>query len=327
MERDAGELFNVPYSTLSPGEWIRKSAIIELEVLGEQAKNFFILLVCHYILETLRADPLGGVDKEGNMLPIRHVVFIEEAHNILAPSTHQSSTDSIDPKISATAYIVKMLAEVRAMREAIVIADQLPTALANEVTKNTGLKLVHRLTSQDDRGQIGSAISASSLQLERMASFTSGQAFIYHEKTMRPFEMQVAQWGAPDALLEYSNDEQLYARVCSLPSTERSIIAALNCWKEMFLFPVDDQIISLEKRYLSALETRGIKAIDQFAKETENLLVACERLKRKLERMKKLWMVQNDERRDLCNDFGRIEDYLKMMRDRILQIIDWEGRL
>lgn len=327
MERDAGELFNVPYSTLSPGEWIRKSAIIELEVLGEQAKNFFILLVCHYILETLRADPLGGVDKEGNMLPIRHVVFIEEAHNILAPSTHQSSTDSIDPKISATAYIVKMLAEVRAMREAIVIADQLPTALANEVTKNTGLKLVHRLTSQDDRGQIGSAISASSLQLERMASFTSGQAFIYHEKTMRPFEMQVAQWGAPDASLEYSNDEQLYARVCSLPSTERSIVAALNCWKEMFLFPVDDQIIGLEKRYLSALETRGIKAIDQFAKETENLLVACERLKRKLERMKKLWMVQNDERRDLCNDFGRIEDYLKTMRDRILQIIDWEGRL
>lgn len=65
----------------------------------------------------------------------------------------------------------------------------------------------------------------------------------------------------------------------------------LDCWKEMFLFPVDDQIISLEKRYLSALETRGIKAIGQFAQETENLLVTCEGLRRKLEQMKKLWIV------------------------------------
>lgn len=43
-----------------------------------------------------------------------------------------------------------MLAEVRALRESIVIADQLPTALAIEVTKNTGIKLVHRLTAQDE---------------------------------------------------------------------------------------------------------------------------------------------------------------------------------
>ena len=162
MERDAGELFNVHLSTLKPDEWLNTSAIVELEVLGEQAKNFFVLLVCHYVLETLRANPAGGVDKNGKLLPVRHVIFIEEAHNIIAPSTQQAGADSVDPKISATAYIVKMLAEVRALREAIVIADQLPTALASEVTKNTGFKLVHRLTAQDDREQIGTARSAAS---------------------------------------------------------------------------------------------------------------------------------------------------------------------
>lgn len=45
MERDAGELFNVRLSTLKPDEWLTTSAIVELEVLGEQAKNFFVLLV------------------------------------------------------------------------------------------------------------------------------------------------------------------------------------------------------------------------------------------------------------------------------------------
>ena len=38
-----------------------------------------------------------------------------------------------------------MLAEVRALREGIIIADQLPTAMAPEVIKNTNIKLIHRL--------------------------------------------------------------------------------------------------------------------------------------------------------------------------------------
>ena len=37
MERDAGELFNVCVSTIKPDDWINISAIVELEVLGEQA--------------------------------------------------------------------------------------------------------------------------------------------------------------------------------------------------------------------------------------------------------------------------------------------------
>ena len=45
------------------------------------------------------------------------------------------------------AYIVKMLAEVRALREGIIIADQLPTAMAPEVIKNTNIKLIHRPVS------------------------------------------------------------------------------------------------------------------------------------------------------------------------------------
>ena len=100
-----GELFNVETSTLKPEEWLNVSAIVELEVLGEGAKNFFVLLVCHYVLESLRADPKGGVDKNGKPMPVRHAIFIEEAHNVIAPSTQQEGTDSVDPKnISNSIY-------------------------------------------------------------------------------------------------------------------------------------------------------------------------------------------------------------------------------
>lgn len=314
MERDAGELFNVPQSTLRPEDWLHSSAIVELEVLGEQAKNFFVLLVCHYILETLRADPSGGTDASGVPLPVRHVIFIEEAHNIIAPSTQQSGADSVDPKISATAYIIKMLAEVRALREAIVIADQLPTALANEVTKNTGLKLVHRLTAQDDREQIGTAISASSVQLERMASFSSGRAFIYHERTQKPFEMQVAEWIKPRIAFEPSDDAQLYAQLWLHPATIRSVTNAFYNWQDKYLFPTDDAINALQQRYIQS--SSPVEAMCCISGR-DILLAECRSLTTKCLRLKKLWLLSEDGRHPLQEAFDETLSYIQGMFSRL----------
>ena len=291
MERDAGELFNVKYSTLLPEQWITSSTIVELEVLDEQAKNFFVLLVCNYILETLKADPNGGVDKAGNIMPVRHTIFIEEAHNIIASSSQQQSADSVNPKISATSYIVKMLAEVRARREAIVIADQLPTALTSEVTKNTGFKLVHRLTSKDDRSEIGTAISASSLQLERMASFTSGQAFVHHEKTQKPFEIQVAEWEKPKVEFDYSNDTLLYMELKNLSTVELQRNISCDSWYEKYLITLKEKIETLEKSYIkSKIRMDKISHACELAK----VRAECEKLIMKCNRSKKLWMLDKD---------------------------------
>lgn len=87
-----------------------------------------------------------------------------------------------------------MLAEVRALGEGIVIADQLPTAMAPEVLKNTGLKLGHRITAQDDRNLLGSTMSASADQLEEQGTFGTGQALIFYENLLKPFKMRVCEW-------------------------------------------------------------------------------------------------------------------------------------
>lgn len=307
MERDAGELFNVHASTLKPDEWLRVSAVVELEVLGEQAKNFFVLLVCHYLLESLRADPAGGRDENGAPMPVRHVTFIEEAHNIIAPSTQQVGADSVDPKISATAYIVKMLAEVRALREAIIIADQLPTALAGEVTKNTGLKLVHRLTAQDDREQIGSAISASPVQMERMASFSTGRAFIYHERTQKPFEMQVAEWKAPKLDFEVSDDLRLYEALWTTEPRVRSTRMAFWCWKDRELFPLDDRVQALLKRYLEAVD---LHEAEVCAIDRDILMLELQQTRGRCRRLERLWLPKETEhplRQELQEALGYLD--------------------
>ena len=304
MERDAGELFNTHFSTLSPDEWLTASAVVELEVLGEQAKNFFVLLVCHYILEVLRANPNGGIDADGNLMPVRHVTFIEEAHNIIAPSTQQSALDSVNPKVSATAYIIKMLAEVRALREAIVIADQLPTALASEVTKNTGLKLVHRLTAQDDREQIGTAISASRLQLEQMASFTTGKALIYHEKTQKPFEIQVAKWIRPNVDYDLVNDVQLYRHIMDRMTVQRTITSAFRNWQDKYVTILYDCFNELNKRYL-ATDATDIAEINVCKNEKLLLLAECNVIKTKCKRLENLWLKDADSEYPIKDEFAK----------------------
>lgn len=116
MRRDAGEVFNVKKSTIKPEDWISKSSIIEMEDMGEKNRNFLTLLLCNYIREELKIIKKKNAD-DANKNP-NHVIFIEEAHNVIANTAEQSGSN-INPKISATKFIVDMLAEVRALREMI----------------------------------------------------------------------------------------------------------------------------------------------------------------------------------------------------------------
>lgn len=307
MERDAGQLFNTNISTLQPEEWLKVSAIVELEVLNEQAKNFFVLLVSHYILESLRVDPNGGVDESGKKLPVRHAIFIEEAHNIIASSSQQNSSDTINPKISATAYIVKMLAEVRALRESIIIADQLPTALTAEVTKNTGLKVVHRLTARDDRSQIGMAINATSLQLEQIASFTSGKALIYHEKTLKPFEVQIAEWKAPNIDYDLTDDEQLYRNILTYKTIKRAILSSVRHWNNMCVH--GKFLCNLMSNFFNAYMSMDFNDVDKVSAckaQKEQLIREYNELKKKHKRLSVLWYIDFEELSGIKKEFDSI---------------------
>ena len=187
MRREMGDVFDVPQSTFPPEKWLEVPAVIELESMGTGPANFLTLLLCSLIRETLKANP----NFSGNL---RHVIFLEEAHNLIGPESEEKTGAEADPKTAATAFIVKMLAEVRALKEGIVIADQLPTVMAQEVLKNTGLKLGLRITSADDRQLLGSTMAASGLQLEQMATFQVGEALIFYEGLKRPFGMRISEW-------------------------------------------------------------------------------------------------------------------------------------
>ncbi len=201
LRRELGDIFDVPVSTIEPSEWLTMMSIVELESLGSTQSNFLTLLLCVLIRESLMANPSYSGD-------IRHVLFIEEAHNLIGPEASVVTGEHADPKQAATAFISDMLREVRALGEGIIIADQLPSAIAAEVLKNTGLKISMRMTSADDRELLGSMMMANPAQLENMAVADPGTALVMYEGLQRPFFVKMTEWLNDPLFDDYIEDKE-----------------------------------------------------------------------------------------------------------------------
>lgn len=198
ITREMADVFDVKKSSIKPDDWMKRSAIIELESLGKDPANFTTLLVATLIRETLKTVNYIK-PKDGRP---RHVMFFEEAHNLIGPTAEKVAGANADPKQAATAYIVKMLAEVRALGEGIIIADQLPTAMAPEVIKNTSLKIGLRITAKDDRELLGGTMNANPDQLEKFSIFNPGHALVSYEPLLKPFEVQLPYFKAKEGDLD-----------------------------------------------------------------------------------------------------------------------------
>lgn len=237
LKREIGNVYNVRESILKPEDWLDVPAIIELESLGEGPANFMSLLLSTLIRETLKVRKISDIDKktEKKNKVLNHVIFYEEAHNLIGPDTDSPLGDSVDPKISATKYVVKMLAEVRALDEGIVIADQLPTVMAPEVLKNTGLKIAHRITAQDDRSLLGSTMSASPDQLEEQGIFGTGWALIFYEDLLKPYKMKVHEWDRKNrssTKYESLSNIQLFNKLRENPVYRETLLQSARIMKD-----------------------------------------------------------------------------------------------
>ena len=140
-----------------------------------------------------------------------------------------------------------MLAEVRALREGIIIADQLPTAMAPEVIKNTNIKLIHRLTSIDDRQLIGSTMSASGIQLEHVAVYRPGEALMSYEGLQRPFELRIQEQKGHGS--ETPNDDELYDIMLHKPA----FFQLAQKEENLKLETLKENVKSLKKKEVEAL--------------------------------------------------------------------------
>jgi len=326
LRREMGDVFNVPKSSIQPEEWLEKPALIELEAMGSGPSNFLSLLLSTLIRETLKITPNAG-GKE-----LRHVIFFEEAHNLIGPVASEVTGEDADPKLAATAFVVKMLAEVRALREGIVIADQLPTVMAPEVIKNTGLKVGHRITAEDDRSLLGSTMSANGTQLEQMATFLPGEALITFEGLLRPFKAQFCQWENGTASYDSPSNEELFREMKEKPGYQSILYNSLviSCEKfENQFNNCSESILRVKeldgkaKRHIKDVQIFSIKnnvLPDEAVKENMRGIKASNPLIEKMqEHMELIVEERNTLEEEVINTFTVLQELLVKEKGYLLQ--------
>ena len=176
----AGRVFNTDASSPGIDHLMTQTTVIEMDRLAVPAACFQTLVVLMQIQAWLQSDaapPCAGA--------VRLVLIIDEAH-ILFGERGGGREDAPDPSAAVTQVITRMLAELRARGVAIVLSDQLPSAIPGQVIKLTSAKLAFRQVAHEDRQHLGATMLLRTNQIEHMARLQPGQAFFYREGLFMP---------------------------------------------------------------------------------------------------------------------------------------------
>lgn len=204
--RSMGRTFQCLGSIPSVPDLLQYPTIIEMDYLSQDHACLLTLFLLSALRAHIKTDPKRRWKK------LHHVTVIEEAHNIVGRTGSAKASEEIaDPKAFAAHYVSRMLAELRALGEGIIIADQLPSAVAPEVVKNTGTKIAHRLVSNEDREDLGGAMLLDGIQIEEIARLEPGEAYFYTEGLHSPRRVRCLDANAYLGLSDYVSADPLAA--------------------------------------------------------------------------------------------------------------------
>ncbi|MEU9850225.1 DUF87 domain-containing protein [Streptomyces sp. NPDC047985] len=162
-----------------------RPTVLELEGMGDDDDKAFMMGLLMIRLAEHRRF-------QGDTEQLRHLLVVEEAHRLLANTTGRAVVEGqADARGKAVETFTQLLSEVRAYGQGIVVVDQVPTKLAPEVLKNTGLKVAHRVVAGDDRDVLGSTMLTTQAQNVALATLPVGRAAVFTDGEDAPLLVQV----------------------------------------------------------------------------------------------------------------------------------------
>ncbi len=117
---------------------------------------------------------------------LKHLLLIEEAHNLLGKVTEAASQEQANPKGKAVRNFANMLAEVRGFGQGIAISEQNPDGLITDIMVNTNIKIAHRVVEANNREALERSMLLTPQQSRSLASLKVGQALFYLGGTPEP---------------------------------------------------------------------------------------------------------------------------------------------
>lgn len=170
-EGQVGRALNGP-SSHTVDELLDKVLCIELgQIRDIQTRSIFVDMLLKLIYES-------RVSRRGRM---EHLLFVEEARNI-APARREEDPPSVGER---------MISELRKFGEAIVFVAQFPTQVASEVIKNSGVRIIHRISWAEDLRLVGESLNLTKEQVGHVSSLGVGEAVVSLTRLPSPILVQV----------------------------------------------------------------------------------------------------------------------------------------
>ena len=173
-----GKILNVKKST-DFAELFSSNVIINISKLSGSKDKALIMSLLMQALYEYRVSCYTydrSYREKAQKNQLLHLTLIEEAHNVLLkPADHQSSGS---PQRAVADLFGNMLSEVRGYGQGLVVVDQVPTRLIDDVIKNTNYKIVHRITAPDDQTIMASCMAFRDDQKYIIPALEKGYAII-----------------------------------------------------------------------------------------------------------------------------------------------------
>lgn len=150
---------------LTAKEILDTPTVIELADFSESATTFVMNVLMYKIQSYL--------SRQSNSDDLKHVIVVEEAHNVFRKSKIEDSGRDINNQ-----YFDKMFSEIRASGTGIIVSDQRPDVLSDAVIANTSIKLIHVMENKTDRDIVANAIDLTDIQKKKIRELETGECLI-----------------------------------------------------------------------------------------------------------------------------------------------------
>ena len=169
------------------GRLLDRPVIIELKSLGAgDEQTLMMALLLNAITEHYQSV-------RGPSPDLVHVTLVEEAHRLLARAAGGKPAQDAQAKEKAAEAFANVLAENGKYGDSVIIAEQSPTKLVANAVKNANLKIVHRLTAEDDRRYLGETMGMDAAQRLLAARLQAGEALLYSDAFAEAAQVSVAK--------------------------------------------------------------------------------------------------------------------------------------
>lgn len=128
--------------------------VIELEGLADDADK--CLVMGTILIQYYQYLKLHFTDTVKNSLS--HIIVMEEAHRLFKNQRTEKGIEGSNPTGQLVETLSNIMAEIRAFGEGMLIVDQSPTKIAEDVIKNSATKIIHRIDNEKDIKILNSAM-------------------------------------------------------------------------------------------------------------------------------------------------------------------------